>query len=109
MLLKIKAMKNTNILVSILDCSTVQGYHVERGEKLPQISLYIDEETLEKIKAAAEREHTSISKWVAGRIRLQVEPEYPAGYEALFGAIKDASFAEPHEINALLDAFRESM
>lgn len=76
---------------------------------MPQISLYIDEETLEKLKAAAEREHTSISKWVARRIRSHVEPEYPVGYEALFGAIKDTSFAEPKEIDAALDTFRESM
>ncbi len=76
---------------------------------MPQISLYIDEETLEKLKAAAEREHTSISKWVARRIRAQVEPEFPAGYEELFGSIQDESFVEPKEIEAALDTFRESM
>ena len=76
---------------------------------MPQISLYIDEQTLEKLKAAAEREHTSISKWVARRIRSQIEPEYPAGYEELFGSIQDESFVEPKKIEAALDRFRESM
>ncbi len=76
---------------------------------MPQISLYIDEETLEKLKAAAEREHTSISKWVADHIRKQVEPEYPPGYGALFGSIKDETFTAPKEIDDELDTFRETM
>jgi len=76
---------------------------------MPQISLYIDEETLEKIKAAASREHISISKWVAYRIRSQVEPEYPAYFDELFGSIDDETFTEPEEINVSLDSFRESL
>ncbi|MCF7949757.1 MAG: hypothetical protein K9M94_14300 [Spirochaetia bacterium] len=76
---------------------------------MPQISLYIDEETLEKLKAAASRERISISKWVAHRIRSQVEPEYPAYYDELFGSIDDETFTEPEKINVSLDSFRESM
>ncbi|MFW5712036.1 MAG: hypothetical protein ACOC2P_02280 [Spirochaetota bacterium] len=76
---------------------------------MPQISLYIDDETLEKVKTAASREQVSISKWVAERIRLEVAPEYPEGYERLFGSIDDETFTEPEEISPALDSWRESL
>ena len=61
---------------------------------MPQISLYIDEPTLKKIENAAMRQHISISKWVAERIRSSVEPVYPADFENLFGSIADETFIE---------------
>ena len=35
---------------------------------MPQISLYLDTETLEKIEKAAELDNISISKWVTGKL-----------------------------------------
>jgi len=40
---------------------------------MPQISLYIDEETLSKIEKAAKKEHISISKWVGNNIKRSFE------------------------------------
>ena len=59
---------------------------------MPQISLYIDKETLEKVETAAKTEHISISKWVGRRIKNAVNQEYPNGFFDLFGAIGDESF-----------------
>ena len=59
---------------------------------MPQISLYIDEQTLKKVENAAQKQHVSISKWVAEQIRSRVEPIYPANFESLFGSISDDSF-----------------
>ncbi len=42
---------------------------------MPQISLYIDEETLKKIEKAAKKEHLSISKWVGNNIKRSFEPK----------------------------------
>lgn len=59
---------------------------------MPQISLYVDKDTLQKVEKAAKMEHLSISKWVVQRIRNAVSEEYPDGYFDLFGKIQDDSF-----------------
>jgi len=56
---------------------------------MPQISLYIDEETLKKIEKAAKKEHISISKWVGINIKRTFKSEYPENYFDLYGSVKD--------------------
>jgi hypothetical protein len=74
---------------------------------MPQISLYIDEKTLKKVENAAQRQHVSISKWVAEQIKTKVEPIYPINFESLFGSISDDTFIEPKEVSFGSDAERE--
>lgn len=62
---------------------------------MPQISLYIDEQTLSKVEDAAKEEHLSISGWVARQLRARLEPRYPAGFRDLFGSIPDTTFQTP--------------
>jgi hypothetical protein len=59
---------------------------------VPRISLYLDQETFERVKSAAARERLSVSKWVAEQIRPRVQTGYPPGFEELFGSIDDESF-----------------
>jgi len=75
---------------------------------VPQISLYIDEQTLSKVEDAAKEEHLSISGWVARQLRARLEPKYPVGFEHLFGSISDPSFLSPVEPFGS-DAHRESL
>lgn len=75
---------------------------------MPQISLYIDKDTLNKIEKAANKEKISISKWVGKNIKKVIKADYPRGYFDLFGSIADESF----EINSLSfkhDSKRESL
>jgi hypothetical protein len=76
---------------------------------MPQISLYIDKETLSKIEKAAEREHTSISKWVGKNIKKVIKDDYPIGYFELFGSISDDSFQEPSKNSFSNDVKREQL
>ena len=76
---------------------------------MPQISLYIDEITLNKVEDAANRQHISISKWVAEQIRTRLDPVYPIHYEDLFGSISDDSFNRPNNLYAGLDTIREEL
>jgi hypothetical protein len=73
---------------------------------MPQISLYIDEKTLQKVESAAKRQHLSISKWVAEQIRAKVDPIYPVDFEDLFGSIQDDTFVAPSKLNFNQDADR---
>lgn len=61
---------------------------------MPQLSLYIDAETLAKIEKAAKISNTSISKWVSGRLLESLSSSWPDNYESLFGSICDDTFAE---------------
>lgn len=69
---------------------------------MPQISLYIDEETLSKVEKAAKKEHISISKWVGNNIKRSFDGQYPKDYFKVFGSIKDESMVaeKPADYNA---------
>lgn len=82
---------------------------VQKGGRMPQISLYIDNDTIKKIERAAKLENKSISKWAASRIKLSLEKKWPDDWFSLFGAIKDDSFTEPEELNSANDNFREKL
>ena len=62
---------------------------------MPQISLYVDKETLEMIQAAADAAKTSISNWVVTQLREKLDSTYPEGYQELFGSVKDGDLKEP--------------
>lgn len=75
---------------------------------MPQISLYVDEETLEKVENAAAREDKSISKWVVEQLKAKLDPVYPKNFEQLFGSVNDSSFTRPEEIPYQNDVERDS-
>lgn len=75
---------------------------------MPQISLYIDKETMQMVEKAAQAEDLSISKWVGQQLKKSLRANYPADYEHLFGSITDESFVEPDRVPAAADAKRES-
>ena len=59
---------------------------------MPQLSLYIDEETLRKLETAAKLENLSISKYVVQKLNETLSASWPNGYADLFGSIQDQSF-----------------
>ncbi|MDR1114231.1 MAG: toxin-antitoxin system, antitoxin component [Candidatus Margulisbacteria bacterium] len=65
---------------------------------MPQISLYIDSDTLNKITKSARQDKLSVSKWVGANLQRIVAETYPPGFFDLFGSIKDSSLLEPPEI-----------
>jgi hypothetical protein len=73
---------------------------------MPQVSLYIDKETLEKIEKFAQKSHTSISKWVGNNLKKLIKDDYPDDFFALFGAIQDTSFQKPENLSFKADTKR---
>lgn len=76
---------------------------------MPQVSLYVDRETLTKIEAAAAKEKISISRWVAEQIREKLEPSYPAGFEDLYGSVRDEDLTRQDLPDPSLDSPREGL
>jgi hypothetical protein len=75
---------------------------------MPQISLYIDKETLSKIEKAANRDKVSISKWVGSNLKKVIKDDYPKNYFDLFGSISDDSFIVS-KLSFKNDSKRESL
>jgi hypothetical protein len=67
---------------------------------MPQMSLYIDEPTLKKVRQVARRSHTSVSRWVRSRIQSAIEPSWPEGFFQLCGSIADETFARPKQLSS---------
>ncbi len=76
---------------------------------MPQISLYVDQETLEKIERNAGEQHTSISKWVGEIIKRYLTDTYPEGFFDLFGSAKDDTMVRPPQIDFTHDINREEI
>ena len=77
---------------------------------MPQLSLYIDEETVKKIEYMAHSRHVSLSKWVRSVIKKALEEnDWPEDYFNLFGSIKDESFKKPGSLSFRHDAKRENI
>jgi len=75
---------------------------------MPQISLYIDKETLLKIEAAAESEQLSISKWVGTQLKKSLNANYSSDFLGLYGSVTDDTFREPEDRSFDSDSYRET-
>jgi hypothetical protein len=59
-----------------------------------QVTIYLDEETEQRVRAAARADGVSVSRWVADRVRQGTRAEWPASVRALAGAWRDFPSAE---------------
>ncbi len=73
---------------------------------MPQVSLYIDKETMEKIAQLARKNSVSVSRWVGENLRRLIRDDYPEEFWAVFGAINDDSFRRPDELSSASDSKR---
>ena len=62
---------------------------------MPQLSLYIDEKTLRKLKVAAKIERLSVSKYAAKKLNEILNANWPEHYGELYGSIQDETFSVP--------------
>jgi hypothetical protein len=76
---------------------------------MPQVSLYIDQDILDKIEKIADIEHLSISKWVSKKVKNALNNNWPANYFSLYGSIQDNEFIRPKELKFKNDIKREKM
>ncbi len=76
---------------------------------MPQISLYVDAKTLNKIEKAAELSNSSISKWVTSKLAEHLEQNWPDSFGNLYGSIDDNSFCAETIKDFSMDAEREDL
>ena len=61
---------------------------------MAQVTIYLDDETEEKARAAARSKGVSLSKWVAERVRQGALSDWPDYVRELAGAWSDLPSAE---------------
>lgn len=61
---------------------------------MPQVMLYLDEETEQAMRAAADREGLPYSRWVARLIRAAARNSWPEDFLSLAGSLPDAPLAK---------------
>ena len=76
---------------------------------MPQLSLYIDENTLNKIEIGAKLEHLSISKYVVRKLNESMSNAWPENYQKLYGVMDDNSFSVEKIKDFSNDIKRESL
>ena len=62
---------------------------------MPQISLYIDKESLKRITAAAKREKKSVSAWARERLVREPRAAWPEELLHTYGSLKDSAIERP--------------
>ncbi len=72
---------------------------------MPQLSLYLDEPTMEMLKERSRRSRLSLSKYAAKLIQNEGSSQgWPRGYwERVYGSLKDPTFVVPDEVAVPLD------
>lgn len=61
---------------------------------MAQVTIYLDDETEQKARAAARSKGVSLSKWVAARVRQGALNDWPDDVRELAGAWSDLPSAE---------------
>lgn len=72
-------------------------------------TIYLDSDTAQKTRRAAERERKSLSSWAQEKLRKaadETEDVWPEDFFALFGSIRDETFTVPDELPASRDTDR---
>ncbi len=76
---------------------------------MPQVTLYLDDETQARMKAAAKAAGVSQGRWLAEVVRLKTASEWPAEVTALAGTWRDAPTAEVLRRRKVRDVRREPL
>lgn len=69
---------------------------------MPQLSLYMDDATMELLRVSAEKEGLSLSKYARKQLS-KPNNVWPDSFWETYGAINDESFVIPSDISPELD------
>jgi len=73
---------------------------------MPQLSLYLDNQTLKAVETKAKARKISISKYVKEAIEKDIHANWPKNYFNLFGSIKDTTFKVPKDLEFETDRIK---
>lgn len=76
---------------------------------MSQLTIYLDQTTLRRVRSAARREHSSVSRWVKSKLDKALQDSWPKNYFSLFGTLRDEDLVRPEPLDWNLDRRKESL
>jgi len=76
---------------------------------MAQLTVYIDQETIQKIEHAAAESSVSVSRWVRDTIQAALKDQWPSSFSRLFGVLAGTDFEEPEELDYEKEVPRETI
>jgi hypothetical protein len=76
---------------------------------MAQVTLYMDDDTMARMRAAAEAAGLSMSAWLAQLVKERTRTEWPREVAALAGAWRDLPGAEQLRAGQPEDVVREKL
>ena len=76
---------------------------------MAQITIYLDDELLQKVKQSAASSHMSQSQWIANLIRERTHDRWPESIKQLAGSWQDLPDIETLRSDYGVDIERESL
>jgi hypothetical protein len=102
-------LTSANIATSLYHEQVYPNVYLLGENDMAQLTLYLDQETVSRMRQAAESEGLSQSQWVARLIRARLETQWPQAVRELAGAWTE--FPEVDELRRSMgdDLPRESL
>jgi hypothetical protein len=79
------------------------------GVLMPQLSVYLDDDMIARVRENAKISGISISSLVANALNRYMSNNWPEGFETLFGSVSDETFQRQPDIPFSSDAKRETL
>jgi hypothetical protein len=76
---------------------------------MAQVTIYMDDDTMARMRAAAEAAGLSMSAWLAQLVQERTRTEWPRQVAALAGAWRDLPSAEELRAGQPVDVVRETL
>lgn len=73
---------------------------------MPQVSLYLNDQAMDKLRQRAAIQGESLSKYVGSLVENDIDSGWPEGFWDLFGAVEDNAFLVPPELPSGLNVER---
>lgn len=70
---------------------------------MPQLSLYIDDKTMDELRKAADEQGVSLSRYARTVIQERGRSAWPDAFWRTYGALSDDGFVIPKELDEALD------
>jgi len=75
---------------------------------MPQLSIYLDDNTLAQVRESAKKSDISVSKLITNALGEYMSNQWPDGFDTLFGSISDDTFQRHPGIQFTSDLKRKS-
>jgi hypothetical protein len=76
---------------------------------MAQVTIYMDDDTMARMRAAAQAAGLSMSAWLAQLVQERTRTEWPREVAALAGAWRDLPSAEELRAGQPVDVVRETL